>query len=457
MSNNDNIEFFGNNLAVHGNIVFNLETPTPAVPLTSPRPKPTGSEKVALWGDSNDFPQETIKKVEQDTEIAALLDWKGRLLQGKEVIAVRRVWNEQKKDFDKERINDEQINGYLESISFQRYWREACTDFTWFQNIFPDLIKSQDGQSIATISCHQAAWSRFGKMDKNGTIKNAYISAEWPDAKPDDENTMTFTVVDPYNSSVVANTKADRSLKRFVYPVNYPSPGKAYYPLAAWIAFINSSWYQIKNLIPVWKLKFMQRILSAAKNVTIDAGYWRLAHKDWDSLGPKEQLEIKKAKIKEISEKLSGIEGVGATILSETGIDSTGNVIPSIKVESLESGFTDGQHLEDSQEASQHLMRSLNVDPTLVGNGPGRGNDSGSGSDKRIAMNIATAILTPYRNVILEPLVFKANYDGWMDKYPGLRFEVVEVNLGTLDEGPTSKLSNPVTPATTKPTENATT
>jgi len=438
-------EFFGKGLAVHGDIIFNLETPETAVPMYSPRPKETSSSPVAFWGEGNDFPQQVIAKVEADTEIGALLDWKGRLLQGKEVVAVERVWNEAKRDFDTVRINDQQINDFLADIPWQRYWREACTDFTWFQNIFPDLIKSKDGNSIAVISCHHAAWTRLGRMDKTGTVKTGYVSAEWPEAKPDGEYTQKFTVVDPYDSSIVEKTKANNALKRFIYPVSYASPGKAYYALAPWIAFVNSSWYQIKNLIPVWKLQFLQRILSAAKMVSIPHTYWAIANKDWNSLSPKEQKEVKKAKIKEISEKLTGIEGVGSTILSEIGTDDAGREIPSIKVESIESGFKDGEHLEDSQEASQHLMRSLNVDPTLVGNGPGRGNDSGSGSDKRIAMNIATAILTPYRNVILEPLIFKAKYDGWYKRYPNLRFEVVEVDLGTLDEGPTSKVSNLVT------------
>jgi hypothetical protein len=172
-----------------------------------------------------------------------------------------------------------------------------------------------------------------------------YISAEWPDAKIDSEFVSKFAVVDPYDSAVVEKIKADKKTKRFVYPVGYASPGKAYYALAPWISFLNSSWYQIKNLIPVWKLKFMQRILSAAKIVCIPHNYWKAANKDWDTLTKEDQLAIKTAKIKDISEKLSGIEGVGATILSETGTDQQGNPIPSIEVKTIESGFTDGQHL----------------------------------------------------------------------------------------------------------------
>lgn len=441
-------EFIGDNLALIGNgeIIVNYATPEPEIELDSPRPKETGSNPVSFWGEANDFPQQTIQKVEADTELGALLDWKGRLLQGKEVIAVVLKFNETTKKFETERIDDEEINGFLSSIQFNRYWRESCVDFTWFQNIFPDMVKSKGGDKIATLSVHQAAWSRFAKMDTTGTINTLYVSANWPDAKPEDEYTKTYTVVDPYRSTIIADLKKKRALKRFVYPVNYPSPGKAYYSLAPWVAFVNSDWYNIKKLIPEWKLKFMKRILSASYVVTIPAGYWRLANKDWDSLEKEDQEKIKKAKVADMNKKLTGIEGVGATLLSEVGTDPSGNPVNGFTFTPIASGFTDGQHLEDSQEASQHLMRALNVDPTLVGNGPGRGKDSGSGSDKRIAMNIQTAILQPYRNVILEPLVFAALYNGWFERYPTLRFPVVEVELQTLDQGATSKITDPVTP-----------
>lgn len=433
------VEFRGNDVAMYGDIIIDMYTPEPAAPMVSPRPKDTGSLEYSPWGESNDFPQQVIAKVEADTELGALLDWKGRVLQGKEVVALQKVWNEEERKWDIISVNDKEINAFLSSISWERYWREACVDFTWFQNIFPDMFKSVDGNTIATISCHHAAWTRLGKMDTNGTVKEAYVSAMWPDAKPGDEYTQKHKVVDPYDASLIEKLKADTELKRFVYPVNYPSPGKAYYSLSPWIAFINSDWYRIKDLIPKWKLKFMQRLLSAAKLLTIHPQYWRVAYKDWESLDREERLKIKKAKVREISVSLSGIDGVGATILNEMVIDHDGKAIPAFTLTNIESATTTGQDLEDSQEASQHLMRALNVDPTLVGNGPGRGKDAGSGSDKRIAMNIATAILTPYRNVILEPLKIKAAYDGWYDRIENLFFSVVEVELQTLDEGATSK------------------
>jgi hypothetical protein len=112
------------------------------------------------------------------------------------------------------------------------------------------MVKTKGGDEIATLSVHQAAWSRFGKMGKTGTINKLYVSANWPAAKPGDEYTKDYFVVDPYRSTVIDDTKKKKALKRFVYPINYPSPGKAYYSLAAWVAFINSDWYEIKTMIP---------------------------------------------------------------------------------------------------------------------------------------------------------------------------------------------------------------
>ncbi len=123
------VEHFGNDIASYGDIIFNLSAPDPAVPLNSPRPKATGSEVFSPWGESNDFPQEVIRKVEQDTEIGALLDWKGRLLQGKEVIAIRNVWDEAKKDFQKERINDTDINDFLSWRIHRSYGRAISGEY----------------------------------------------------------------------------------------------------------------------------------------------------------------------------------------------------------------------------------------------------------------------------------------------------------------------------------------
>jgi len=81
----------------------------------------------------------------------------------------------------------------------------------------------------------------------------------------------------------------------------------------------------------------------------------------------------------------------------------------------------------------------LDLDPTLVGDSPGKNMGSGSGSDKRVAFNAKVALLNPHRELLLEPLYFIAEYNGWKAKYPRLEFKFIEVELETLDKGKTSK------------------
>lgn len=71
----------------------------------------------------------------------------------------------------------------------------------------------------------------------------------------------------------------------------------------------------------------MQRLLSAAKLLTIHPNYWSSAYKDWHNLDRDEQLKTKKAKVREISTSLSRIDGAGATILKEMIIDHKGDTI----------------------------------------------------------------------------------------------------------------------------------
>lgn len=450
------MEWINENMAVlEGcDVIVNVGGPEPMVQPNTPKPEKSASDggpgDVAAWGEENDYPQQVIERAESDTEIPPLLDWKGRMLQGRELVAIQLVWNEEEKDFEPQRINDPEINDFLFSRTTKRYWREAAIDFVWFANIFPDLIKSVGGDKIAYIGVHEAAWCRWNKQNEKGLFTKCYVSPLWPDAKPDDEHTDSHPVVDPYSVNLAEEVQKDKKLKRFVYPVNYPTPGKAYYPLAPWSPFLFSDWYTLKKKIPQMKVSLMEKMLSAKWVISIPVNYWSAAHPDWDKLKPEERRDIKKAKVKEIENSLTGTANAGKVILCEVGFDRDGKELPGWKIEPIQDHLKDGQHLEDAREASEHLMRGLNTDSTLVGAAPGKGMGGGSGSDKRIAFNIAVALLQPYRDVMLEPLYFIAEYNGWLKTYPNLRFKVLEIELETLDKShSTAKETNPVTESTT--------
>lgn len=394
------------------------------------------SDEVSFWGEENDFPQTIIEAVESSTELAPLLDWKARVMQGRELLPFKlKGWDPVNKRMEYEFVNDPEILEFLTNRITQRYLREAAVDFFYFWNVFPDMIKSVDGEKIAYLGTHDASWCRWGKMDDKGNIDKCFVSPDWPNANTSDKkNVPSFKVIDPYDYNAVEKLKSDTGTDRFVFPISYPSPGKAFYQLAPWNGFITTQWAKIARSIPKAKESQQSKILSAKYILQIPVNYWPTVHKDWHKKKPEEQRDIKKTKVKEINEDLTGTKNTGKTILTEVGYDENGREIPAWKIIPIESVTKEGEHLEDSREASEHLMRALGVDPTLVGDGPGKKMGSGSGSDKRVAFNIYVALQQPYRDVILEPLKFIAEYNGWVKKHPGLTFRFVEIEIETLDK-----------------------
>jgi len=430
----DNVAYLpGGRAAVY---MGGVSMPAPAVRPSEPKPTLlTGSVgPYAYWGDNNLFPQDLIDLASKSTELPALLEWKARAAQGKEVLPFLRKYDSVQKKLVDEYLDDPEILAFLTSIPTQRYFREAYNDFFWFWNVFPDLIKSKGGDKIAYIGTHDASHCRWGIQDDKGVIQECWVSPNWATNSVTRENAGVHKVVDPYNWAAVDALKADTATNRVVYPISYPSPGKTYYQLATWDGFRTSGWMAIAAKIPQFKEALMKNQMHIKYLIQIPTNYWASVYEGWEDKSEEEKNACKLVTLNQINDKLTNVENAGKSILNEVGYDAEGNQLPGWKIEVVDDKMKEGAYLEDAQEASDHLMRALGLDPTLVGQSPGKSMGGGSGSDKRIAFNLYCALQKPYRDVVLEPLQFIAQYNGWKDKYPTLTFKTVEVELETLDK-----------------------
>jgi hypothetical protein len=59
----------------------------------------------------------------------------------------------------------------------------------------------------------------------------------------------------------------------------------------------------------------------------------------------------------------------------------------------------------------------MEIDSTLIGTLPGKGQSAGSGSDKSVAWNIQMARSRGEQQLQLQALDFIAQYNGWNNKY----------------------------------------
>lgn len=414
----------------------------PAVRPDDPLIKEDGqTNPFAPWGDDNLFPQTIIEAASKSTELPALLEWKARAAQGKEVLPFTRRWDMAKGKMVDEFVDDKEILDFLGSIQTKRYLREAYNDFFWFWNVFPDMIKSKDGEKIAYIGTHDASHCRWALQDNKGVIRKCWISPNWKQGNVTQANALITDVVDPYSYSVVDDLKAKKNIKRFVYPLCYPSPGKTYYQLATWDGFRTSGWMAIAEKIPVFKQAMMKNSMNIKYLIQIPSNYWGTAYEGWDDKTEEQKNDCKRQTLAAINASLTDVDNAGKSILNEVAYDPEGKMLPGWNIIVIDDKVKEGAYLEDSQEASAHLMRALGLDDTLIGKGPGKGGmGGGSGSDKRVALNIYCALQKPYRDVVLEPFYFIAEYNGWKERYPTLIFKTIEVELETLDQAHTTSV-----------------
>ncbi|MDB4919845.1 hypothetical protein [Mucilaginibacter sp.] len=400
-------------------------------------------DNLAYWGDSNMFPQEIIALAEKNTELPALLDWKARAAQGSEILPYQRIWNKDTKAWEDEPILDADILGFFLNENTKKYFREAYTDFYWFWNVFPDLIKNVEGDKIAYIGTHDASWCRWFKMNDKGIIEKCAVNSNWLGGIHfESKYVMVHDVVNPHNYMIVDDLKANNAIKRFIYPISYPSPGKAYYQLAPWDGIRTSGWLELASQIPAFKKAIMQNQMHIKYLIRIPTNYWPAVYPDWDNLTQDVQTQYKTAKLEQINQKLTNVENAGKSILNEVSYDLNGEKLPGWDIEVIDDKLKDGAYIEDSQEASAHLLRALSLDGTLVGQGPGRNLNAGGGSDKLIAFNMYCALLGPQRQVIDEPVYFIARYNGWFDRYPFFKIKTIDASPQALDTS--RKVSNQV-------------
>lgn len=425
--------------------MFMLDAPKPAAApaKVQPEPNPVLLNNIfayAQWGDDNLFPQRIIELAAQSAELAPLLDWKSRAAQGKEVLPYIKKYDLKTNSLKEEFVNDEEILAFLSTRQFKHYIREAYIDFFWFGNVFPDLIKSGDGTKIAQLNAHDASHCRWTLQNDKGVVPYCWITPNWGilNGMVDAKTALIVDVIDPYDYFAVDKLKASSRIERVVYPISYPSPGKTYYQLATWDGFRTTGWLNYASQIPVFKQALLTNAMHIKYLIKVPTTYWPAKYKDWHTLSQADQDGKKKATLDEINAKLTNAINAGKSILNEVGFDDDGKPIPGWDIIVIDDKNRDGFLNSDSQEASAYLMRALQLDDSLLSKFPGKGMGAGSGSDTRVAFNLYCAMQEPYRDIILEPLHFIAEYNGWKVKYPTLFFKTVEIELQTLDQGSTS-------------------
>lgn len=375
------------------------------------------STKWVPWGKDNLFPQGVVKAAEPSTIIGPAIAKQIKLSYAGGVRAVKRKIVDDEEKFVP--VINKDFDDFYHKSNLSRYLMEAFSDLYWFLNPFPNFILSRDRSKIVQLFEEEACYCRWAKPDeKTGLVKKCFVSANWEKGTPSESEIMEVDVIDPYFDPV--SQIREHSAFRYVYPLSFPSPNRHYYQLAPWNAAISSGWLAFSLQIPKFKEAMMRNQISIKYHLEIDEDYWPLQYEGWTDKKPDEQESLKKQFVDKFNKSLADTKNAAKTIMTAFRYDKTGNERNLWKITPIDDKIKSGIYVEDSQEASTHLMNAMELDPSIFGNGPGKNFGSGSGSDKNAAYNLYMASVKPFHDLILAPLYVVRDYNGWD---PELEFE----------------------------------
>ena len=428
---------------------------------------------VAFWGEDNRFPQNIEQQMAFCGVGRAALDWKARALYGAGIIPGRI------KDYQDNGTTeifeplsrsgaDKAIYDFLERRSMFRFFLEYFQDWTWYSNAFPEVIFSKDGKTITDLVHQESNDSRYKQMDDNGKIETVFLSKLWGAAadqfaKFDPkkrmrglyENPLNLTAVDnlfvkqrpcidPYNAVQSARIIADKAAKSrskaqqisAILPVNYPSPNKTYYQVAAWDGARLSGWVEIASKVPALLKHLYNKAYRIRYHIEIPESFFprRYGVEKWKGMKQEEQVAARKKLLQEMDEYLTGDKAAFNSFISFFDFDPISKVEHGrIKITEIPNTSNIDKDLVTSSAADMQILTAMQVDPTMFGGGGvGSGQQRSGGSDKREAWLLYCARLALERQVVLEPLYLVRDFNAWDSD---IVFRVRDTVLTTLDTG----------------------
>lgn len=412
-------------------------------------PITVGKWRIAPWGDDNNLPANVMEKIGKSDPLGANIDHNIKMMYGQGVQPMLRFVEGGKERF--EICTDERVLKFYEDNDIPGYFLEQCADMATFYMAVPEIILTRDLKSVYSLRHKESAFSRWGVVDKKtGHIIKHYYSSEWDEGGANDFNTTESEVLNRVNPlGDLRNRIAKRSYvqPRFMMNINFPTPGRTYYPRPSYYSIFNSGSYDFSTMIWNFKKALLKNGLVVKYIIYISDKYWDLIFQEEkiDRNNP-EKVKARKEQEFEKWRKFLGNEenaGKGMTVLKKM-IPSGNSAIEEkyITIEPIKSDTKGGEFLDDSSEVANTINYATGVHPSLIGSPPGKTTNSMSGTDKRELYHIKSAMMTPFRDRLLRPLYLVKAFNNFP---ANLVWKVMDYEFTTLDTNKSGKQTGTTT------------
>lgn len=390
------------------------------------------------WGEGNDYPTIADALIEKTGVLRAGLKYRMNLTIGSGIYPVTVDGYTENGAEQLTVSTDKDIKKLVKSRMVRQYMTSAMRDKLRLGMAFPEFIMNEKGDKIAAIHCINAKYVRFCEKDKNGLIKHAVVSGNWPD-KPEGDNLEIVEVLDPFDPLADLERRklaATTAGKKFIYPLFDPISNNEYYTTPDWDTARQSGWIDIANQVPKFLTSMYSNQMTIKYHVRIPYAYWE---KKFPRSGYKTTQEREKAIqdfLDKIEARLCDTENARKAIFTMFEINNQGKAEEKWEIDVLDDKFTNEQQLVTSASANTEILFSILVNPAVVGSMPSGGGPyqtQSGGSNIREAFLVNLALAWIDRQDILDPLETMISFNFGEKNDIELRFK--NVFLTTLDTG----------------------
>jgi hypothetical protein len=398
------------------------------------------------WGENNTLPQSVIEKIYKNPVLGSGLKFTIDAMYGDGIkYGILEDDGKGGKKFT-ERNDIADITMFFEENDINGYHLEMCSDMATFYNTFPEIIFNRKGK-IVTLSCKEAAFSRWEEMDEKAAIKHHFYSARWGSSKMDRNKDIDVTdVLDsrwPLRDLMIrlgrtenedgelVNTLTSKGPFRFIIPISYPTPGRSYYQKPYWFSIFESGWYDFACKIPEFKNALMDNQMEIKYHIELSDDYFPSIFRSEGITEPEKHKARIIQEYTNLNKFLSDHKNSGKSVISYIKYSPDGNEMHRMTINVIEQKSLDGKYIEDSEEASNVMSYGMGVHPSLIGSSPGKAKTI-NGTEARELWIIKQAQLKPMRDRLLMPLNLIKAVNEWPKE---IVFAIPNMMLTTLDKG----------------------
>jgi hypothetical protein len=389
-------------------LLITLVDPSPKRDPRTPVEKKYGNQ---TWV-SNDYWREVYERTKRNSLIHPTLAWQSNQLAACNLIygTIRGFDKNMNEIFEPLQIPE--IDEFLDANDMELYMEETLRDLKWWSHAFPEFRLNEERSRIVSLSVYDALHCCFSEQNTTtGNKDYVYVSANWPRERG--ETWMKIKCLDPYwnVNGQIANSKQTE----FIYPLSFSSPGRIYIQDTPWHRIIDSNWLDVAEAIPLFKKYLMEHQMTIKYVIHVPLSWWKWKYPKWESLSPEEKSTVRKKELSTFEGALTGVKKTGKTLMLTFNDNANGKQYTKWEVQELKgSSLGDGAYIEDSKEASEHILFSLAQHASLMGNTPGKGMGAGSGSDIRVSNNVFFINNRPFINKAKKPYEKITSFNGWV-------------------------------------------